>query len=101
MAPYQPSADWQYEIPTAGSKRLPEILTRDRPPHLWAILDESVIRRVVGSPAIIREQLDQLLRANESPGITLQVLPFSKGAHAAALGSFVILAGAEPSLDVV
>ncbi|MFD5692697.1 helix-turn-helix domain-containing protein [Streptomyces rubiginosohelvolus] len=78
-----------------------EILARDRPPHLWAILDESVIRRVVGSPSIMREQLGQLLKANESPGITLQVLPFSKGAHAAALGSFVILGGAEPSLDVV
>ncbi|EGE44286.1 helix-turn-helix domain-containing protein [Streptomyces sp. SID4928] len=78
-----------------------EILTRERPPHLWAILDESVIRRVVGSSAIMREQLDHLLRANESPDVTLQVLPFSKGAHAAALGSFVILGGAEPSLDVV
>lgn len=78
-----------------------EILARDRPPHLWAILDESVIRRVVGSPTIMREQLGQLLKANESLGVTLQVLPFSKGAHAAALGSFVILGGTEPSLDVV
>ncbi|MDT0548511.1 MULTISPECIES: helix-turn-helix domain-containing protein [Streptomyces] len=78
-----------------------EILTRAQPPHLWAILDESVIRRVVGSPDVMREQLDHLLHANESPGITLQVLPFAKGAHSAAMGSFVILGGAEPSLDVV
>ncbi|MFE9699697.1 helix-turn-helix domain-containing protein [Streptomyces sp. NPDC006270] len=81
--------------------RRQEILARERPPHLWAVLDESVIRRVVGSPAIMREQLSQLLRANESPDITLQVLPFTAGAHAAALGSFVILGGTEPSLDVV
>ncbi|MGW3568571.1 helix-turn-helix domain-containing protein [Streptomyces sp. NPDC000941] len=78
-----------------------EILSRPKPPHLWAVLDESVVRRVVGSPAVMRDQLDHLLLANESPNITLQVLPFSKGAHSAAMGSFVILGGAEPSLDVV
>ncbi|WP_329198268.1 helix-turn-helix domain-containing protein [Streptomyces sp. NBC_01435] len=78
-----------------------EILSRPKPPHLWAILDESVIRRVVGSPANMRDQLGHLIEANNSQHITLQVLPFSKGAHGAALGSFVILGGAEASLDVV
>ncbi|MDV9195276.1 helix-turn-helix domain-containing protein [Streptomyces sp. Wh19] len=78
-----------------------EILSRPKPPHLWAILDESVIRRVVGSPANMRDQLGHLIEANSSQHITLQVLPFSKGAHGAALGSFVILGGAEASLDVV
>ncbi|GAA4030506.1 helix-turn-helix transcriptional regulator [Streptomyces plumbiresistens] len=78
-----------------------EILTRTEPLHLWAILDESVIRRVVGSPQIMKEQLDRLLEANKSPHVTLQVLPFSKGAHAAALGSFVIIGGTEATLDVV
>ncbi|MBW8738841.1 MAG: helix-turn-helix domain-containing protein [Streptomyces turgidiscabies] len=78
-----------------------EILTRPKPPRLWAILDESVIRRVVGSPEIMKEQLDRLLEANESPHITLQVLPFAKGAHSAALGSFVIIGGTEQALDVV
>jgi transcriptional regulator with XRE-family HTH domain len=78
-----------------------EILTRTKPLQLWAILDESVIRRVVGSPEVMREQLDRLLEANESPHITLQILPFAKGAHAAALGSFVIIGGAEQALDVV
>ena len=78
-----------------------EILTRPRPLQLWAVLDESVIRRVVGSPQTMRDQLDRLLETNESPHITLQVLPFSKGAHAAALGSFVIIGGTEQALDVV
>ncbi|WP_430727362.1 DUF5753 domain-containing protein [Streptomyces beigongshangae] len=78
-----------------------EILTRSAPPRLWAILDESVIRRVVGSPATMRQQLDRLLETTESPHITLQVLPFSKGAHGAAMGSFVILGGTEATLDVV
>ncbi|MFI9603650.1 helix-turn-helix domain-containing protein [Streptomyces sp. NPDC052043] len=78
-----------------------EILNRPKPPRLWAILDESVIRRVVGSPETMKEQLGRLLEANDSPHITLQVLPFSKGAHSAALGSFVILGGTESALDVV
>ncbi|WP_406330327.1 helix-turn-helix domain-containing protein [Streptomyces sp. NBC_00203] len=78
-----------------------EILTRPNAPHLWAILDESVIRRIVGSHEIMREQLGQLLSSSEASNVTLQILPFSRGAHAAALGSFVILGGAEPSLDVV
>ncbi|WP_282791812.1 helix-turn-helix transcriptional regulator [Streptomyces sp. CC224B] len=78
-----------------------EILSRAEPPHLWAVLDESVIRRVVGSRGIMKEQLGRLLEANESPHVTLQILPFSKGAHCAALGSFVIIGGAEPHLDVV
>ncbi|MFD3939037.1 helix-turn-helix domain-containing protein [Streptomyces sp. NPDC058611] len=78
-----------------------EILDRPEPPHLWAILDESVIRRVVGSRQVMRSQLERLLEANESPHITLQILPFSKGAHSAAMGSFVIIGGPEPTLDVV
>ncbi|MFI1255026.1 helix-turn-helix domain-containing protein [Streptomyces netropsis] len=78
-----------------------EILNRAKPPHLWAILDESVVRRVVGSREVMSEQLDHLLQANKSPHITLQVLPFAKGAHSAAMGSFVILGATEPSLDVV
>ncbi|MER7056790.1 helix-turn-helix transcriptional regulator [Streptomyces sp. NPDC000351] len=78
-----------------------EILTRPKPLRLWAIIDESVIRRVVGSPQTMKEQLERLLSENDSPHTTLQVLPFAKGAHAAALGSFVMIGGAEPSLDVV
>ncbi|MFE1797805.1 helix-turn-helix domain-containing protein [Streptomyces sp. NPDC059517] len=78
-----------------------EILARSNAPHLWAILDESVIRRVVGSRDIMREQLGRLLSAAGSPNVTLQILPFARGAHAAALGSFVVLGGAERPLDVV
>ncbi|MFD9782766.1 helix-turn-helix domain-containing protein [[Kitasatospora] papulosa] len=81
--------------------RRQEILRRPDAPHLWAILDESVVRRVMGSPAIMREQLSHLLASSVSGNVTLQILPFSRGAHSAALGSFVILGGPEPSLDVV
>jgi transcriptional regulator with XRE-family HTH domain len=77
-----------------------EIWNRPEPPHLWAVLDESVIRRVVGSHSIMEEQLSRLLTFANSTRVTLQVLPFARGAHCAALGSFVILGAKEPSLDV-
>ena len=64
------------------------------------MLDESVIRRVVGSPQTRKDQLGRLLEADKSPHITLQVPPFSQGAHATALGSFVTIGGTEPALDV-
>ncbi|MFZ3570309.1 helix-turn-helix domain-containing protein [Streptomyces sp. BH097] len=78
-----------------------ELLDRDEPPHVWAVIDEAAIRRVVGSPEVMSAQLRHLLAMSERPNITVQVLPFASGAHAAAVGSFLILGGATPELDVV
>lgn len=64
----------------------------DEPPiELWAILDEAVIRRPVGGPAIMRRQLNHLIAEAARPEVTLQVLPFSCGAHAGHGGPFSIL----------
>lgn len=49
----------------------------------------------------MREQLRHLVAASTQPNVTVQILPFSAGAHAAAVGSFVILGGSTPELDVV
>jgi transcriptional regulator with XRE-family HTH domain len=56
-----------------------QILRRDRPPLLWYVLDESVLRRVVGGPAVMRGQLGRLAEAAAEPGIVIQVLPFATG----------------------
>jgi transcriptional regulator with XRE-family HTH domain len=65
----------------------------DAPPlELWAILDEAVVQRAVGGPAIMRRQLNHLVAEADRPGMTMQVLPFSCGAHAAHQGPFSILA---------
>jgi transcriptional regulator with XRE-family HTH domain len=65
----------------------------DEPPlELWAILDEAVIRRVVGGPAVMRRQLHHLVAEADRQGMTMQVLPFACGAHAAHQGPFSILA---------
>ncbi|MFJ8928622.1 helix-turn-helix domain-containing protein [Streptomyces sp. NPDC102364] len=78
-----------------------ELLEREEPPHVWAVIDEAAIRRVVGGPEVMSAQLRHLLAMSEHPNITVQVLPFASGAHAAAVGSFLILGGATPELDVV
>ncbi len=78
-----------------------ELLQREEPPHIWCVIDEAAIRRSVGGPTVMHEQLRHLLTTSELPHVTVQVLPFSTGAHAAAVGSFVVLGGQTPELDVV
>lgn len=78
-----------------------ELLERDEPPHIWCVIDEAAIRRVVGGQQVMRDQLRHLLDMCNRPNITVQALPFSTGAHAAAVGSFAILRGPKPELDVV
>ncbi|ONH57849.1 transcriptional regulator [Frankia sp. CcI49] len=68
-----------------------KILTGDQPVQLWAILDEAVIRRHVGSPTVMTRQLDRLIEAAEQPAVTIQVVPFTAGAHAGMIASFTIL----------
>ncbi|MGW7298720.1 helix-turn-helix domain-containing protein [Streptomyces sp. NPDC054829] len=78
-----------------------ELLDRDEPPHLWCVIDEAALRRRVGGQSVMRAQLEHLLTESQRPHVTIQVLPFSSGAHAAAVGSFAVLRGPTPELDVV
>jgi transcriptional regulator with XRE-family HTH domain len=67
-----------------------EILARQDPPMLWAIMDEGALRRRVGSTEIMREQLGYLLEASHSPKIKVLVVPASAGAHVGLAGAFVM-----------
>jgi hypothetical protein len=78
-----------------------DLLRREDPPHVWAVIDEAVIRRMVGGRNTMMEQLRHLHECAETPQVTIQILPFATGAHAAAVGSFVLLGGPAPELDVV
>ncbi|MBX7265841.1 helix-turn-helix domain-containing protein [Micromonospora sp. Llam7] len=74
------------------------LLTRFAAPQLSVILNEAVLRRPVGNATIMREQLDQILKAAELPNVTVQVLAFSAGLHAGAMsGAFSILEFPEDS----
>lgn len=63
---------------------------------IWAILNEAVIRRVVGDMEVMQGQLLHLLSTAERPNVTIQVLPFAAGAHAAMGSSFVHLRLVDP-----
>jgi transcriptional regulator with XRE-family HTH domain len=79
-----------------------ELLTQPGAPEFWAVLDEAALRRSPGSPTMMRAQLEHLLQMTELPNVTLQVVPFDTGPHAAAGGPFSILRFPEPDLpDVV
>jgi len=68
-----------------------KILVRENPPRLWAVIDEAALHRMVGGPEVMRAQLQHLIEAAARPNITVQVIPFGAGAHAAINGPFVIL----------
>jgi transcriptional regulator with XRE-family HTH domain len=79
-----------------------QLLTQPGGPRLWAVLDEAALRRPPGGPAVTRGQLKHLLEITTLPSVTLQIVPFHAGAHAAAGGPFTILRFPEPDLpDVV
>jgi transcriptional regulator with XRE-family HTH domain len=79
-----------------------ELLARAQPPRIWAVMDEAVLRRPVGGSAVMRAQLSHLVEAARMPTVTLQAVPFARGGHAGASGSFSILRFEERDLpDVV
>jgi transcriptional regulator with XRE-family HTH domain len=82
--------------------RRQELLRNPAPPRVWSVMDEAALRRPVGGREVMRTQLEHLAGVGELPFVTLQVVPFGHGGHAAASGSFAILRFGEPDLpDVV
>jgi transcriptional regulator with XRE-family HTH domain len=66
------------------------ILNQEKPPILWIILDEVVLRRPVGSKKVMRAALTHLLEVARRPNIVVQVIPLEVGAHEGLRGPFVI-----------
>jgi len=78
------------------------LLTRQGPPRLWAVVDEAALRRPVGGREVMRGQLERLIEATKLPNVTLQILPFAVGAHAAMGSAFSILRFADREIpDIV
>lgn len=79
-----------------------DVLRSNPPLELTAVLDEAVLRREVGGPEVMTQQLKRLLEAAKLPQVRLQVLPFAAGAHIGITGPFVIFSFPSRSdLDVV
>lgn len=68
------------------------MVTRENEPvRFWVILDEAALRRAAGGPEVMKRQLDHLIESAQRPNITLQILPFSRGAHPGMGSGFTIL----------
>jgi transcriptional regulator with XRE-family HTH domain len=76
------------------------ILDRAEPAHVVAVLDESALRKLVGSPPIMYEQLTHLAGRAERPNISVEVVPASTGANAGLSGGFQ-LASCDDAPDVL
>ena len=68
-----------------------ELITKESPPHFWSLVDESALRRRVGSNDIMRDQLKRMVELAAIPNITMQVVPFSLGAHPGLDNTFELL----------
>jgi transcriptional regulator with XRE-family HTH domain len=78
------------------------VLARPDPPSLEVVLDEALLRRAVGGSRAMREQLKHLIEMSQRPNVTIQVIPFRAGGHAAGGGAFSLLHFADNDLpDVV
>ncbi|MFE1023873.1 helix-turn-helix transcriptional regulator [Streptomyces sp. NPDC058818] len=69
------------------------------PPHLWVVMDETVLRRPVSIDGrVMRDQLDKLLELSTRDRVTLQVAEFEDGPHPGTYAPFTLFRFAEPEL---
>lgn len=73
------------------ARRQKIVIEADPAPELIVVLDEAVLRRPVGSPDDVREQLDHLYGMSRRRTVSLRVVPFDAGPHAGLQGLFTIL----------
>jgi transcriptional regulator with XRE-family HTH domain len=72
-------------------RRQGRVNDEEQPLRLWAVIDEAALRRVIGGARLMREQLEHLLEIAQLPHVTIQVLPFTMGAHPGINGQYAIL----------
>lgn len=86
------SAEADVELRVRARINRQKLITEEsNPPEYWAVLDEAVLHRVVGGPEAMRDQLKKLVELASLPHVTLQIVPFSSGAHAGMEAPFLIL----------
>ncbi|WP_329037804.1 helix-turn-helix transcriptional regulator [Streptomyces sp. NBC_01725] len=82
--------------------RRQSLLDRENAPTLWVVMEEAVLHRVVGGPHVMREQLERLLDVSELAHVSLDIVPFTTGAHVGACAPFTYFRFEEPELpDIV
>ncbi|MEV4926358.1 helix-turn-helix domain-containing protein [Streptomyces roseoverticillatus] len=94
--PHAPEADIERAVAVRRERQ--SLLTREGAPLLWVVMDETVLRRPIGGPDIMREQVSRLAEATTMPNVRLQVMPFAAGPHPAMYGPFHIFRFPLPEL---
>ncbi|TDC15937.1 helix-turn-helix domain-containing protein [Kribbella albertanoniae] len=79
--------------------RRQEVLTRQRPARLWAVIDEAVLHRPIGGKTVLRNQLEFLIEQARRHNVTVQIIPFGKGGYTATGGAFTLLRFNEAELN--
>ncbi|MGW2959365.1 helix-turn-helix domain-containing protein [Streptomyces sp. NPDC001220] len=78
------------------------LLERADAPTLWVVMEEAVLHRVVGGPQVMRTQIERLLEVSGLDHVSVDVVPFTAGAHMGACAPFTYFRFEEPELpDVV
>jgi transcriptional regulator with XRE-family HTH domain len=80
------------EIEQRVSSRLDRqtVLSGEKPPEFVAVVDEAVLHRRIGEPAVMAEQFEHLLRMTELPHVSLHIVPTEVGMHAGLAGPFIL-----------
>jgi hypothetical protein len=83
-------------------RRRQSLLERTDAPTLWVVMEEAVLHRVVGGPEVMREQIERLLEVSELEHVSVDVVPFTAGAHVGACAPFTYFRFEERELpDIV
>ncbi|MFI8005499.1 helix-turn-helix domain-containing protein [Streptomyces sp. NPDC086010] len=88
--PEAPPADIEKRV-NVRARRQDRVSSTEHPLRLWAVIDESALRRQVGGKQVMIEQLEHLIEQSQLPHVTVQVLPFDMGAHPGISGQYAIL----------
>jgi transcriptional regulator with XRE-family HTH domain len=88
--PETPAADIEKRV-DVRMRRQERIQSAENPLRLWTVMDEAALRRKVGTPSLMRDQLEHLVEQSRLPHVTVQVIPFEMGAHPGLNGQYAIL----------
>ncbi len=78
-----------------------DVITREDAPHVFVVLGEAALHRLVGGVEVMREQLAHLVELAKRPNVSIRILPFSVGAHRGLGIGFHYLKLASPELKRV
>ncbi|SNX79812.1 Helix-turn-helix domain-containing protein [Streptomyces microflavus] len=88
--PEAPPSDIEKRV-NVRARRQDRVNAPEHPLRLWAVIDESALRRLVGGKQVMLAQLEHLVEQSKLPHVTVQVLPFEMGAHPGINGQYAIL----------